>query len=352
MNDLAHGTQPPPEPTSSSAPVVACQNLEKVYAPDIRAVCGITFEVQAGECFGLLGPNGAGKTTTIEILEGLRPASAGQVRIFGEAWGKNDEALRQRIGISLQETRLSEKLTVRETVRLFRSFYHTGYAPDEAINLVSLQEAANVLVGNLSGGQAQRLALACALVGEPELLFLDEPTTGLDPAARRQFWNQIRNVRASGCTVFITTHYMEEAERLCDRVGIMDRGAFIALDTPDNLVDSLQGRHVIEFTVRGSSTNGTSHVSDNGTNGDAALTQTLVSELDRVQGISGLRMEGSSIAVTVREPQPTLSNVLDFLGTRNLEICSLTTRNTCLEDVFVNLTGRHSQNGEEGNPAS
>lgn len=342
----------PAEAALSCVPVVACRELEKTYATDVRAVRGITFEVPGGECFGLLGPNGAGKTTTIEILEGLLPASAGEVRVFGETWGKNDNALRQRIGISLQETRLSEKLTVRETIRLFRSFYRQGHTPDEAIDLVSLGDATHVLVGNLSGGQHQRLALACALVGKPDLIFLDEPTTGLDPGARRQIWNLIRNVRDSGCTVFMTTHYMEEAERLCDRVGIIDHGVFIALDTPANLVSTLHGRHVIEFSVRRTSTNDNYNSSrsdsysggGNGCNGDSALTQALVADLDGFQGIGGIRTEGSSLALTVREPQPALSNVLEFLGERNLEITSLTTRNACLEDVFVSLTGRHSQN--------
>ena len=230
---------------------IRCDNLVKRYdgKPPVDAVRGLDLAVEQGECFGLLGPNGAGKTTTIEILEGLLDATSGEVEVLGFHWGRQDDEIRQRIGISLQETRLSEKLTVRETLTLFRSFYRRGIEPDEAMARVSLEEKANSWVGNLSGGQKQRLAVACALVGDPELLFLDEPTTGLDPQSRRQLWDIIRQFRDAGRTVLLTTHYMDEAERLCDRVAIVDHGQVIALGTPRELIASLGGEHVIEFTL-------------------------------------------------------------------------------------------------------
>ncbi len=217
---------------------IRCRNLVKTYPgrPPVEAVRGLDLTVASGECFGLLGPNGAGKTTTIEIIEGLTEATAGAVEVFGNRWGRDDQAIKQRIGISLQETKLSEKLLVHETVTLFRSFYERGLEPDEAIRRVSLEEKAGARVGKLSGGQRQRLAVACALVGDPDLLFLDEPTTGLDPQSRRQLWDLIRDFRAEERTVLLTTHYMDEAERLCDRVAIVDHGKVIALGSPRELI--------------------------------------------------------------------------------------------------------------------
>jgi len=212
-------------------PALRVRNLRKSYQ-DVVAVDGIDLEVQAGECFGLLGPNGAGKTTTIEICEGLTEPDSGEVELLGLRWHSDSEALRQRLGIQLQETQLSDKLTVRETLRLFRSFFRQGPGAEEAIRKVQLEEKRDARVGNLSGGQKQRLALACALVGDPDLLFLDEPTTGLDPQARRQLWELIEEFKLAGRTILLTTHYMEEAERLCDRVAIMDHGKVIAQGTP------------------------------------------------------------------------------------------------------------------------
>src|SRR5262250_320654 len=224
-------------------PALSIRGLRKAYR-DVVAVDGLDLELRRGECFGLLGPNGAGKTTTVEICEGLTEPDEGEVVVLGRRWGRDDGEL---LGISLQETQFSEKLTVAETVRLFRSFYRRGTAPERVIEMVQLTEKANGRVGQLSGGQKQRLALACALVGAPELLFLDEPTTGLDPQSRRQLWEILRAFRARGKTILLTTHYMDEAERLCDRVAIVDHGKVIALDTPAELIARLGGDHVIEF---------------------------------------------------------------------------------------------------------
>jgi ABC-2 type transport system ATP-binding protein len=214
-------------------------NLRKTYK-DVVAVDGLSLEVRAGECFGLLGPNGAGKTTTIEICEGLNEADSGEVEVLGRRWGPHSLELKQKLGIQLQDTQLLDKLTVVETLRLFRSFYHQGPDETDAIKLVQLMEKRNARVGDLSGGQKQRLALACALVGDPELLFLDEPTTGLDPQARRQLWELITDFKKLGKTIVLTTHYMDEAEVLCDRVAIVDHGKVIALGTPLELMASIE----------------------------------------------------------------------------------------------------------------
>jgi ABC-2 type transport system ATP-binding protein len=216
------------------------RNLRKTYK-DVVAVDGLDLDVRTGECFGLLGPNGAGKTTTIEICEGLTPPDAGDVEVLGRRWATDAHALRERLGIQLQDTQLSDKLTVLETLTLFRSFFSQGPAPEAVIALVQLEEKRRARVGTLSGGQKQRLALACALVGEPELVFLDEPTTGLDPQARRQVWDLIEDLRKAGRTIVLTTHYMEEAARLADRVAIMDHGRVIALGTPGELIASIAG---------------------------------------------------------------------------------------------------------------
>src|SRR5579862_5658756 len=235
-------------PKIASKSALRVHQLRKVYK-DVVAVNGLNLEVQAGECFGLLGPNGAGKTTTVEICEGLTQPDSGEVEVLGRQWSSDADQLRQRLGIQLQDTQLSEKLTVYETLRLFRSFFDQGPGADEAIALVQLEEKKNSRVGNLSGGQKQRLALACALVGDPDFLFLDEPTTGLDPQARRQLWDLIEQFKSSGRTILLTTHYMDEAERLCDRVAIMDHGKVIALGTPRELIASIGVEHVVEFSA-------------------------------------------------------------------------------------------------------
>jgi len=228
----------------SSTLAVRCENLTKRYG-DLVAVNGLSLSVRRGECFGLLGPNGAGKTTTIEILEGLLSPDAGDVEVLGFRWRSDEDELRQRLGIQLQETQLAEKLTVEETLRLFRSFYHRGRSIDELVGLVELEAKRRSWVGKLSGGQKQRLAVACALAGDPDLLFLDEPTTGLDPQSRRQLWELLGRFRAAGGTIMLTTHYMEEAQTLCDRVAIVDHGRLIALGTPADLIGSLGAPKVV-----------------------------------------------------------------------------------------------------------
>jgi ABC-2 type transport system ATP-binding protein len=212
-----------------------CESLRKHYGT-VVAVDGLSLTVDRGECFGLLGPNGAGKTTTIEILEGLLTPDAGDVEVLGMRWASDRERLRQRLGIQLQETQLAEKLTVEETLRLFRSFYTRGRSIGELLQIVELESKRTSWVGKLSGGQKQRLSIACSLAGDPDLLFLDEPTTGLDPQSRRQLWSILERFRAAGGTILLTTHYMDEAEALCDRVGIVDHGRVIAHGTPKELI--------------------------------------------------------------------------------------------------------------------
>jgi len=306
---------------------IGCTNLVKRYEgrPPVDAVRGLDLAVERGECFGLLGPNGAGKTTTIEILEGLLAPTSGDVEILGLAWGQADNQIRQRIGISLQETRLSEKLTVLETLTLFRSFYREGLDPQDVVARVSLSEKAGALVGKLSGGQKQRLAVACALVGDPELLFLDEPTTGLDPQSRRQLWEIIREIRAAGRTVLLTTHYMDEAERLCDRVAIVNQGKVIALDSPRELIASLGGEHIIEFTLEGDSQ-------------QQILDRNALADLPAAGAV---RQENNHLSLSVTEPHVVLPALIERLDRLNCRLTSLTTRHASLEDVFVKLAGRH-----------
>ena len=294
------------------------------------AVRGLDLEVETGECFGLLGPNGAGKTTTIEIIEGLLEPTSGEVEVRGMKWGNQDEDIRQRIGISLQETKLSENLSVLETLTLFRSFYTNGRDPLETMQQVSLEEKAKSWVGKLSGGQKQRLAVACALVGDPDLLFLDEPTTGLDPQARRQLWDIIRGFGEQGRTVLLTTHYMDEADKLCDRVAIVDHGQVIALGSPRELIASLGGEHVIEFSV----------AEGNG------LPQFQHDKLAALPGVQSIRSDDGLISISVAEPHVTLPVLLMRLKELKRDLASLTTRHASLEDVFVTLTGRHLREGE------
>jgi len=304
--------------------VLRVRDLRKAYK-DVVAVSGLDLEVQAGECFGLLGPNGAGKTTTIEICEGLTPRDAGEVEVLGLNWEANAAALKQRLGIQLQETQLSEKLTVEETVRLFRSFFHKGPTTEHVIALVQLEEKRRSRVGTLSGGQKQRLALACALVGDPDLLFLDEPTTGLDPQARRQLWELIEEFKKAGRTIVLTTHYMDEAERLCERVAIMDHGKIIALGSPRELVASIGVEHVVEFSV------------DVG----AGAQPLDPKELSAIEGVRDVRTDNGVVRMQVTALHSAVPKLLAELVRRGVRLTELRTHSASLEDVFVTLTGRH-----------
>ena len=309
-----------PEIASKSA--LHVRELRKAYK-DVVAVDGLGLEVQAGECFGLLGPNGAGKTTTVEICEGLTPPDSGEVEVLGRRWNSDAEQLRQLLGIQLQDTQLSEKLTVLETVRLFRSFFRQGARASEVIARVQLEEKQNSRVGDLSGGQKQRLALACALVGDPDFLFLDEPTTGLDPQARRQLWELIEEFKKSGRTILLTTHYMEEAERLCDRVAIIDHGKELALGTPRELIATTCAEQMVEFTAGSSS---------------KALD---VPALRRLEGVREVRTEDGAVLMQVRELHTSVPALLAELTRQNVPLTELRTHSATLEDVFVTLTGRH-----------
>jgi ABC-2 type transport system ATP-binding protein len=304
---------------SMSDIALSCEGLVKRYA-DVVAVDGLDLAVRTGECFGLLGPNGAGKTTTVEILEGVGEPDAGRVRVLGRSWSEDPRGLRERIGIQLQETQLAEKLTVIETITLFRSFYSKGLDPREVMKIVRLEEKENAWVRKLSGGQKQRLSLAAALVGDPEILFLDEPTTGLDPQARRQVWDVIADVKSRGGTVLLTTHYMEEAERLCDRVAIVDRGKVIALDTPAGLIARLGAEHVLEIE---------------------AVRVPDLDRLRRLAGVQAVRVDGTIVSLTVAEVHRAVPALLDELAAQSIDLTRLTTHHATLEDVFVAMTGRH-----------
>ena len=306
---------------------IQCRDLRKTYDGKVEAVRGLNLEIQAGECFGLLGPNGAGKTTTIEILEGLLEPTSGEVSIFGHSWRENARQMREWLGISLQETRLSEKLSVRETVELFASFYREPRSSDEVLEQLQLTEKADAWVGKLSGGQRQRLAVATALVCNPKILFLDEPTTGLDPQSRRQLWEIIREFQRAGGTVLLTTHYMDEAERLCDRLAIVDHGQIIAEGSPPDLIERLGGHHVVEFAV-GARAAG---------NSDGAVLEAWRA----LPSVESVREDDGMVALSVKEPHLTIPALLEAVGKQGSELQHLTTRQASLEDVFVRLTGRH-----------
>jgi ABC-2 type transport system ATP-binding protein len=298
---------------------IECRDLRKYY-PDVKAVDGVELLVRRGECFGLLGPNGAGKTTTIEILEGLTPADSGDVRLLGTPWNGHAQELRERIGISLQETQFTDKLTVHETLRLFRSFYKNGRDPDQVLHELSLDEKRNARCGKLSGGQKQRLAVACALVGAPDILFLDEPTTGLDPQSRLQLWEVVTRFRAGGGTVLLTTHYMDEAERLCDRIAIVDHGHVIALGTPAELIATLNAPNIVEFTSEPPL--------------DAAAFDDLCA------GYHGCARRGEGWQLRVESLAEAVPRLINVVESRGAKLVTLTTHAATLEDLFVALTGR------------
>ena len=297
---------------------ISCRDLRKYFA-DVKAVDGLDLIVERGECFGLLGPNGAGKTTTIEVLEGLTEPDSGVVEVLGMNWRDNERELRERMGVSLQETQLAEKLTVYETVRLFRSFYRNGPDPDALLHSLSLDEKRNSRVGKLSGGQKQRLACACALVGDPDILFLDEPTTGLDPQSRLQLWDVVTRFRQKGGTVLLTTHYMEEAERLCDHIAIIDHGHRIALGTPSELIARLEAPHIIEFTS------------------EPPLPASACANLP---GCHGIARHGEAWQLRVDSLAEAVPRVIHVIEKSGAKLITLSTHEATLEDLFVSLTGR------------
>jgi ABC-2 type transport system ATP-binding protein len=297
---------------------IRCRDLHKRFG-DTHAVRGLDLEVRAGECYGLLGPNGAGKTTTIEILEGLQEPDSGDVEVLGMTWSANAAALRPRLGIQLQETELPDKLTVEETLRLFRSLYAEGWTEDELVSRVELDEKRRTQVRNLSGGQRQRLSLACALAGRPDILFLDEPTTGLDPQSRRHIWDLCTDFRSRGGTILLTTHFMDEAEKLCDRLAIIDHGQVLVQGTPGELIGSLGGEHVVEF---------------------ASNREMSVEELRALPGVSAVAARDSSYHLTTREPHRAVSAVFAIIQERQGELTALSTHHATLDDVFLAQTGR------------
>ena len=307
-----------------SSIAMRCQELVVKYG-QFTAVDNLDLEIRRGECFGLLGPNGAGKTSTVEVFEGLRKAYSGIVEVLGHRWGgSGDRQLRERLGAALQETQLMELLTVRETIRLFRSFYKNGREIDDVISIFGLGEKRDARVGKLSGGQRKRLALACALVGAPDILFLDEPTTGLDPNARQSIWDVVERLTATGKTVLLTTHYMDEAARLCDRVGVIDHGRMIALDTPTGLVRMLGAEQVIELEVQG---------------------EFPAEKVQQIAGVKRIDQRKVSWSLIVNDVSGTLPAVLKALDEDGIQMVSISTHQATLDDVFIYLTGRELRDG-------
>ena len=304
---------------------IECENLTKTFPgkPPVEAVRGISLHIKRGECFGILGPNGAGKTTALELMEGLLTPTSGTVKVLGKTWQKDSAWLREKTGISLQETKLSEELTVLETIRLFASFYQDSADPKDIIAQVSLESKSLSLIGKLSGGQKQRVALACALVGRPELLFLDEPTTGLDPQSRRQVWEMIQKFQAKGGTILITTHCMDEAEKLCGALAIVDQGKIIAQGSPEELIKDFGGQTRIEvdflepgpdpqwITPHGEIT----QMSEVSPNRFLLQTSSLIDSLPKV--LAAATLTGKTIQ-TIRTHQPTLEDVFVGFTGRNL----------------------------------
>ena len=302
---------------------VVARGLVKRYG-ELTAVGGIDFEVRRGTCLGVLGPNGAGKTTTIEILEGLKTPDGGEVEVLGRRWRSDRREIQERIGVQLQETELEEKLTVFELLRVFRSFYRQGAEIEEVMGTIGLEEKRDAQVKTLSGGQKQRLAVGCALINQPEILFLDEPSTGLDPQARRQLWQVIETFKSGGGTVVLTTHYMEEAERLADIVLIVDRGQIIARGSPAEVIGTLGAESLVRFSLAGAD--------------PRALSE---DELTALEGVKAARYEGSEITLSASRTQAVIEALFELIKHRGLELEDLRTHRPTLEDVFVSLTGKH-----------
>ena len=298
--------------------VIRVRDLRKSYGAT-RAVDGVSFDVRGGEVFGLLGPNGAGKTTTVEILEGLRRQDDGEAMVLGIDVARNPDALKERIGVSLQTAALYPKLTVIEVLDLFASFYRRGRPARELIELMDLGEKRSTQTRQLSGGQRQRLAVALALVNDPELVFLDEPTTGMDPAARRSLWNVVEGLKSDGRTVVLTTHYMEEAEVLCDRLAIMDHGKVLEAGTVTQLVDSRFHERAVRFE---------------------RIEAFDDARMASFPGVSEVKSEDGEVLLYTRDVPATIGAVLDAAESAGVEPANLAVRRATLEDVFLELTGR------------
>ena len=295
---------------------------------DLVAVNGLDLEVRAGTCLALLGPNGAGKTTAIEMIEGLQRPDEGTIEVLGRTWKSDANGIRERIGVQLQETRLQEKVTARETLTLFASFYDETRDLDEVLEMVGMTEKKDARVENLSGGQHQRLTLACALVSDPDLLFLDEPTTGLDPQARRRVWEIVETFKSGGGSVLLTTHYMEEAERLADEVVIVDAGKMIARGAPASVIGDLHADSIVELFPK-----------------ESGLDRLTDAALLALPGVTEVRREGATYTLVVDDTQASVASLLTHLNEVGVELHSLQTHAPTLEDVFVALTGKHLRDG-------
>jgi ABC-2 type transport system ATP-binding protein len=298
--------------------MIEVDGLVKKYG-DFTAVNDVKFTVNSGEVFGLLGPNGAGKTTTIEMLVGLRKPDQGTARLAGFDIRKEIGKVKEVIGIQLQSTSLFELLTVEEIMKMYASFYPTHVAIPELIKDMLLTEKKKDRVKSLSGGQKQRLAIALAIIHDPKIVFLDEPTTGLDPQARRTLWNIIEKLKETGKTIVLSTHYMDEAHVLCDRIGIMDRGSLIALDTPTTLVKNLQSDSAVEFSLNNHE--------------DSLFLETLL-------GVKQVSNRQERYIVYTNSLQSTLTDLIQHASSKNINLQDLQTRTSTLEDVFIHMTGR------------
>jgi ABC-2 type transport system ATP-binding protein len=304
---------------NSASPAISVQGLKKSYG-EVHAVKGIDFEIRPGEVFGLLGPNGAGKTTTVEILEGLRPRSGGQVTVLGFDPDRQRQQLKDRIGVCLQATNLPEKIRVREAMQVFASFYSRNVDLNKLLQRLQLEEKRDAFYGTLSGGQKQRLALALALINDPQLVFLDEPTTGLDPQVRVEIHKLLEELKQEHRTILMTTHYIEEAERLCDRVAIVDEGRIVALDTPARLQQQSKNASSIVVTCA------------------RAFPEDRPAWAEAIQSV--LDSTGKTLTVNSRRPAATLVDLVKWIDQNGMELTDVSLKQPSLEDVFIELTGK------------